>query len=120
MTKRRYDKHSTEFGLWLREQEEIDSGKGFVATNIDYMWHNYNTGEWMLLEEKRHKKTPEPWQKNLFKKIHKQARNDPQYKGFHLLKFENTSPEDGKMWLDGTLISKTELIAFLQFTEKEK
>ena len=54
MTRKRYDKHSTEFGLWLREQKELDSKFGYVATNLDYMWKNYKTGLWMFLEEKRY------------------------------------------------------------------
>jgi len=29
MTKQRFDKHSTEFGLWVRIPEELDSKKGF-------------------------------------------------------------------------------------------
>lgn len=44
---------STEFGLWLRRQEKIKSEDGFVATNLDYVWHNYETGLWMIIEEKR-------------------------------------------------------------------
>jgi len=54
MTRKRNDSHSTEFGLWLREQNEIDSSLGYLATNIDFMWTNYKTGQWMILEEKRY------------------------------------------------------------------
>lgn len=37
------------------------------------------------------------------------------YKGFHLIQFENTNPEDGLTKLDGKLISKDNLIKFLRF-----
>jgi hypothetical protein len=45
MTRKRYDNHSTEFGLWLREQEELKSSLGFVATNLDFIWSNYKTNK---------------------------------------------------------------------------
>jgi hypothetical protein len=115
MTRPRYDSHSTEFGLWLREQEEIDSKEGFVTTNIDYLWSNYKIGLWMLIEEKRYNSKPSKPQHNLFQIINKAAWNDPNYKGMHLLVFENTSPDDGKIFLDKQEITKEELIKFLKF-----
>ena len=69
MTKQRYDNHSTEFGLWLREQLELDSKLGFITTNLDYIWENYNTGEWMLIEEKRYMGKVGYSQGKLFKKL---------------------------------------------------
>jgi len=53
MTKRRNDSHSTEYGLWLRDEPSIDSSLGYVATNIDYIWRNYKTGDWMIQEGKK-------------------------------------------------------------------
>ena len=115
MTKKRYDKHSTEFGLWLREQPEIDSKLGFLATNVDYMWSNYKTGNWMLIEEKRYNSECKHWQRKMFAVINRVCRLDKRYKGFHLIVFENTSPEDGAIFLDKKKISKDELIKFLKF-----
>ena len=115
MTKARYDNHSTEFGLWLREQPEIDSSLGFVTTNLDYIWDNYKTDKFMLLEEKRYKGTVKFYQEKLFKRIDKLCQADPLYCGFHKLVFENTNPDDGKMWLDEKLITRDEVIQFLQF-----
>lgn len=117
MTAKRRDNHSTEFGLWLREQEDIDSKIGFIAQNIDYAWRNYKTGEWMFIEEKRKMSEPSFSQKETFKKINKVCCSDPDYKGFHLLQFENTSPDDGGTYLDGRKITKDQLIEFLQFKE---
>jgi hypothetical protein len=119
MTQQRRDNHSTEFGLWLRQQKEIDSGLGFIATNIDYLWRNYKTGAWMLIEEKRYGAFVKPYQENMFKIIDAACKADPNYKGFHIVKFINTSPEDGKIILDGTEISKQQLLAFLQFRFEE-
>ena len=115
MTSKRRDSHSTEFGLWLREQQEIDSGLGYVATNIDYMWRNYKTDDWMLIEEKRHNCDVPRWQKQLFKILDLCARNHPHYHGFHIIKFENTSPDDGDIFLDGEQITREQLIDFLRF-----
>lgn len=117
MTKQRYDSHSTEFGLWLREQEEIDSNKGYTATNIDYLWHNWKNGKWMLIEEKRYGSEPKSWQKRRFDMLDRQCRDHDKYKGFHYITFENTSPDDGWIELDGERVTKEELIAFLEFSE---
>jgi len=114
-TKIRYDSHSTEFGLWLREQPEVDSSFGFVATNLDYIWTNHKTGEWMLIEEKRHGGFIKFYQQKLFDRIDKLCKADPLYYGFHKLIFRNTSPDDGVMWLDGEQITKAQLLRFLRF-----
>ena len=116
MTAKRQDNHSTEFGLWLREQEEIDSSLGFVATNIDYMWKNYKTGDWMLIEEKRYNSNPKYAQRELFLKINSVCEKDPQYHGLHLVTFEKTGPEDGKIFYGKNKgeISRDELLFFLK------
>jgi len=115
MTRRRYDSHSTEFGLWLRKQPEIDSKLGYIATNIDYVWQDYKTGKWMFLEEKRHGALVKWPQQGLFKLVHEQCVEDPQYQGFHIIQFQETSPDDGGTILDAHKISKEQLISFLQF-----
>lgn len=119
MTAQRRDSHSTEFGLWLRNQSEIDSRLGFVATNIDYLWRNYKTGYWMFIEEKRYGKTPQYPQTALFELVDKVARNDPMYKGFHYLIFDKTSPDDGIIRLNDQVISREQLISFLKFSGGE-
>ena len=115
MTRQRNDSHSTEFGLWLRLQSEIDSQLGYVTTNIDYLWRNYKTGDWMLIEEKRHGGQMSYSQSQMFAVIDRACSDEPHYHGFHLLVFENTSPEDGKMWLDKLEIDKIGLLDFLRF-----
>lgn len=118
-TRKRNDNHSTEFGLWLREQCEIDSNLGYIATNIDYMWKNYKTGEWMLIEEKRYNREPTWPQRGMFKTIHR-AIDDDKYKGCHLLQFENTDPDDGEIRLDEILIDGETLMRFLKFEAEEE
>ena len=115
MTQQRRDEHSTEFGIWLREQKEIDSGLGFVATNIDYLWRNYKTNKWMLIEEKRYGRKSQFPQTAMFELLDKACRSDNNYCGFYYLIFEKTSPDDGKIFLNDKEISKDELINFLRF-----
>lgn len=114
MTRKRNDNHSTEFGLWIREQEDIDSKLGFVASNLDYIWTNYKTGQWLLIEEKRYMSPLTYSQKEQFKTLDKICKLDKSYKGFYVLMFENTSPEDGKIFLNNKELTKDELIDFLK------
>lgn len=120
MTIQRKDDKSTEFGLWLRVQPEIDSLSGFRATNIDYFWYNEGgDGRWVLIEEKRHLAIVKPWQHKAFTVIDDACRKgDNNYVGFFIIRFENTNPADGKMYLDGPgytgEITREQLIAFLR------
>lgn len=115
MTRKRNDSHSTEFGLWLREQNEIDSSKGFVTTNIDYLWFNYKNKKWMLIEEKRFNSEPTFSQNQMFKIIKKACESDSNFLGFHVLKFSYTNPDDGEIYWDNKKISKLELLKVLLF-----
>jgi hypothetical protein len=115
MTSQRRDEHSTEFGLWLREQPTLDSGLGYVATNIDYVWRNYKTGQWMLIEEKRHGAISPKYQRDIFRLLDFALIDQPDYRGFHIIVFENTSPDDGKTWIDGCEVSTQDLLRFLRF-----
>jgi hypothetical protein len=115
MTQQRRDEHSTEFGLWLRKQPEIDSGLGYIATNIDYIWENYKNGKWMIIEEKRYGFEPKFYQKKILKLLDENCRNDKNFYGAHVLVFEKTSPDDGNIFWDGKQITKDKLIELLTF-----
>lgn len=115
MTQLRRDEHGTEFSNWLRVQPEIDSSKGYVATNIDYVWSDYKRNLWMLIEEKRYGYHPSFYQKRLFSHIDRLVKTDINYKGFHVLIFERTNPDDGRIYLDDKIITHDDLIEFLQF-----
>jgi hypothetical protein len=117
VTQKRIDAHSTEFGLWLREQPDIDSSIGYIATNIDYVWKQYKTGEWMLIEEKRFGAQVKRWQRDIFSQINLSCKCDPLFRGFHLIVFEKTSPTDGATHIDGHPVTVEQLISFLQFKE---
>lgn len=115
MTRPRYDKHSTEFGLWLRKQREIDSRYGFVASNLDYIWQNYKTKQWMLIEEKRYMANLTWSQMRLFEFLIEKIKYDPKFYGFFLIQFERSSPDDGNVYINYKQITKKILIEFLKF-----
>ena len=119
MTQQRRDSNSTEFGIWLRQQEEIDSRLGFTTTNIDYMWINYKNNYWMLIEEKRYGKMPNYYQIEAYMLVDKASKADEKYKGFHVLVFEKTSPDDGGIYFDGKFITTIDLLEFLQFKKAD-
>jgi len=118
MTRRRNDTHSTEFGLWLREQKAIASNLGYVATNLDYIWSNYKTGEWMLIEEKRYNAEMTFAQKQQFKQLDDVCQICNDYNGFYLIVFENTSPSDGLITINHEAVTECELLEFLRFDLK--
>lgn len=120
MTRKRYDEHGTEFSNWLREQTDLDSSLGYVATNLDYIWYNYKTDAWMLLEEKRYGGLLKLYQKQLFNRLDKLCRQDKAYRGFHIIVFQNTNPDDGETWIDGENATKEDLLDFLRFRRGQK
>jgi hypothetical protein len=115
MTKQRNDSHSTEFGLWLRQQPQIASSLGYAATNIDYMWCNFRQNKWMFLEEKRYLAPLSYSQRMLFDRIKNACKDDPTFCGLHFIQFEKTSPEDGKIFWNGAEMDKSELFTMLTF-----
>lgn len=118
MTKQRIvnDGKETDFSAWLRRQPELDSIKeGFNTTDIDYLWENYKTGEWMILEEKTRGGII-PWSQGQFlQKLDALGIHDPLYKGVYLVRFENTDPDNGRVMVNKRLVTKQEFIAFLRF-----
>ena len=144
MTRIRYDDKSTEFGLWLRggmpcqliNVDIIESRtKSYTTTNVDYVWQNYGSGNYMFIEEKRHNSDLRYAQIKQMKNICGNIKDDIYYKGFYVIIFENTNPEDGIIWLRKLHpntrnlpyyclkkheITVDELLEFLQFKNLEK
>ena len=122
-TQQRRDQHSTEFGLWIRGglKRKIDpepilwhpeniqttdvsqirsaTEAGYVTTNVDYVWENYHNKRWIWIEEKRHCRGMDWSQWKQFVKIDRLSKVDPNYFGFWIIQFENTSPEDGEIYI---------------------
>lgn len=141
MTRQRNDTAgSTELGLWVRVQPELDSRiYKLDIQNLDYIVHRYQYAgypNWrfvMLIEEKRFKSKPSFAQQDTHNIIHQalensdrmtlsKTRGNPRlcYCGYHVLQFEKTSPVDGAMWWDGQLIDRDTLIKLLRFEVNPK
>ena len=69
----------------------------------------------MLIEEKRYGSDVTYSQKEMLKTLHRSCLGTDKYHGVHLIVFENTSPEDGLIWLNRKPITKAELLCFLSF-----
>ena len=117
MTKQRIlkDGKDSDFSAWLRRQPEIDSQDGYITTDLDFIWTNYKTGAWMILEEKCHGGTVPTWQGQIMQKLDRLGAHDPNYKGAYLVRFENTDPQNGRVMVNKKLLSRDQLIEFLQF-----
>ena len=130
MTRQRNDEHSTEFGLWLREYGPDSRNDGLDAENLDYILFNYKTAELRLIEEKRHKSQLTAAQKDTFGVIDQLLRlgiesSKPikthrglrpiKYHGMSIVRFENTSPDDGWIEVDGDRMTREGFIRFLNF-----
>jgi hypothetical protein len=115
MTQQCRDGTGTQFSRWLRRKHELDSGLGYVATNLDYIWCNYKHGKYMLIEEKRFMTELRTYQEEMFRKLDNSLLTDTKYKGFHLIQFENTSPVDGTVLVDDVKLDNETFIDFLRF-----
>lgn len=117
MTKQRIfqDGKYSDFSEWLRKQPEISSEIGFITTDIDFLWRNYKTGKWMILEKKTHGGIVERWQGEFLQLLDCLGVHDPLYKGVYLVRFENTTPDNGRVMVNKRLLTRQEFLKFLRF-----
>jgi hypothetical protein len=129
-TKQRNDSHSTEFGLWLRNQRSLDSRLyGFDGENLDYVWFAYRDGWVITIEEKRHgaaQAVPQRDTHSIINQMLQYASNREyltmrgkrkiEYRGYYLIQFENTTPDDSQ-WIkiNGHEYTSQELLFLLRF-----
>lgn len=119
MTTARKDGKGTPFTNWLRDQKKLDSSEGFLATDLDLIWYSRDgikrAGFYYLIEAKNKLHRPKEWQHDLLCKIARNCKKDSNFKGLIYLKFENTSPTDGKIFWNDVEVSIDELIDLLAF-----
>lgn len=122
MTKPNITSKDSNFGRWLRHHPELDSSKGFRATDLDLLWYCADgietAGSYYLIEEKCKLREMDSWQARRFQILDQNCKQDPLYKGFHLIQFENTSPEDGKIYWNHVEITTEQLIDYLTFRKQ--
>jgi hypothetical protein len=108
---RSYKRH-LQFNDWIRANL-IDSSRGLLVTDIDFVFINPKRKVLMLLEVKQKNNYPRPFQLNLFMLLDMIIRkgiadSGYDYLGFHVLRFENTFWDDGKVWYDEKEITESE------------
>lgn len=106
------------FSGWIRKKLP-DSKTGFLVSDLDFVLENYKTKKIMLVEIKTRNAQIRQWQRILFKNINKWISEGMDegwsYLGFHLIRFENTSFDDGKVFFDNKQVTEDELIEILSF-----
>jgi len=116
---RRDGKECSKFSSWTRLVEKLDSKKGFWHTDLDSVWYCdqgiNSAGKYFFIETKTKMAEPKGWQDQLLRKIARACQNEPDFKGLVYLQFENTGPEDGKIFWNSVEITIEQLIDFLAF-----
>ena len=118
----------TPFSDWLRGlPEPLDSSR-ISNQNLDYIWHDYRTNQLLTIEEKRHRGASRPAQTDTHGVVAQMLRaasgmtvttlrgdRPVSYLGHYVIRFELTTPDDGKMWINGNELSADVLVALLGF-----
>lgn len=104
------------FNDWVRDNLP-EASTGFMVTDIDFIFYNYNTKKIMFIEVKTHNKQVKDWQRNLFHNISEWVKNGIDntwdYLGFHLLTFENTCFDDGLSYYDNKPITERQFSSMI-------
>ncbi|MHA2264521.1 MAG: hypothetical protein ACXAEN_19170 [Candidatus Thorarchaeota archaeon] len=137
MTRRRNFGEDTPYKSWLRNHEErngvrLGSGDGFDLNDVDIVWFDYVRGYLMLIEEKSHDAEMTMAQKDTFGVLDQALkfafprmdfeRQIPGrkvelvYFGYYVVQFENTSPDDGGIRINGQEVTEVQLSQFHQFS----
>ena len=126
-TVKRFDENESPFSLWSRKTINSHLTK-FRVYDIDYVWwlnHSPESpdGPLMFIEEKCKDAMMQPRQAMLMKRMNddfETCKRSKEFFGFHLLRFENTGPQDGMIFLDEKPIDIKELETFLRFASEKK
>lgn len=117
----------TAFSDWLRALPGTLSSARFSNQNLDYVWHNYRENWLILIEEKTHCADQDRAQRdthNILDQLLRIAsgsavdtmrgRRVADYRGYYLLQFENTHPDDSDwMAINGQRAERADLLELL-------
>lgn len=110
------NKRDLTFSGWIRKNLP-DSSLGFLVSDIDFFIFNKTKKKALILEVKTRGGDIKDWQVKMYKNINswikKGIADDWQWLGVHLLQFENTNFNDGKVYLDRVEKTEKEIIEFL-------
>lgn len=102
------------FSNWIRNCLP-DSSNGYMVTDQDWIFWDFKRRKLLLAEEKTYMAEIAPWFYNFICNVLNPALaqfcdgNHIDYRGYHLIQFENTSPKDGRIYLDKLEVTPKEL-----------
>lgn len=100
---------------WIRKNCK-PSSEGLLVTDVDFIFFDYKKNKYMMLEAKTYDAKMKLWQKQVYKKIDKSLRNDPDYVGFYLITLSHEDPRSSE-WIkiNTKLVNIYQLKKFLNF-----
>lgn len=121
---------ATPFSHWLRGLPNKLSSQYISNQNLDYVWHNYRLNYLLTIEEKRYGAIAPRAQADthsiVAQMLHMadgnevltlRGRRTVRYFGHYLITFQQTTPDDGAMWINGCPSTRDDLIRLLSFGE---
>lgn len=120
----------TAFSEWLHNHgpSSVEMEDAVDIQDIDFVIFSYLTGELMTIEAKERNGQVRGAQKdtqNILRQLlilgscgtvnTKRGVRPIKYSGHHLIQFQNTTPDDGWVKLNGKLIERDDLLNFLNF-----
>ena len=105
-----------ELSDWVRAKLPLPN-TGYAVSDVDLCLYNCRTQNFMFIEVKRKNFECKKNQRTFFAMLHKRMTKSNHidtwnFKGFHLLTFENTWWTDGKAYLDHRQVTEQEVIKF--------
>jgi hypothetical protein len=92
-------------GLWFKEQEILDSYSGNNIQDLDFIYENKNTGNYIYMEEKSQGGKLRPWQSQLFAKM-AEGNNGKNFRGFWVVWLTGKTPQDGPVSVENIKTQK--------------
>lgn len=110
----RYGRNNNEFGDWMRLNLP-SSQTGLCIADFDWLYYNWKTKKFQLVEEKRAKGYVNEWIKRFRKEVLHPAmeefckKNGIKYGGYNIVHFEKNGPTDGKIFFGENLGEEVEI-----------
>jgi hypothetical protein len=113
-----------DFSGWIRRT--LTSAKGFTVFDVDFIFRDYERKLLQMVEVKTHGADLSTMQRIALGELalilqngiqHSSAQNGWRWCGFHVLRFEGTSPANGKIMWDGQLVSEKQLVELLEMRQ---
>jgi hypothetical protein len=117
MTKIEYThERDLRFSQWIRRELPDSRRDGLTVFDVDFVLRNYKTERLAFIEVKCKRRRPEIAQRltmTLLDSIMQlgtpHVGGNWKYVGYWLLQFENTMPDDGRVWIDDYEVTEQEL-----------